>query len=451
MGSIKAPAMAAWADYFGLGSISPLLPFFCLKYADSLESVGFILSAQYGGVILGSTLGGLFSDRIGRRNTLLIALTGDVIFFTATGFVQTVNLMVVVRAFAGIFTPLTAAIAWLLDDAGEDMGKRARNQGIFGMCSIIGFMSGAAMGGFMGFGLFEIVNCACGALALVALGFTINSSEPERPNADMKPEGKIDIFRSAMFISLAVAYFVIGLQFTGITTLVAIILPDRYDYVEWQIATSLMCITFVHFLFMASLKKLTAAFGTVNLILTSFLMAMLGELAFLFEGFAYSSDISCNFWLFMCTMVLPIGMTGCNILAPTVADKYGKNARGATVGMLRTIFNVGQALGPAYGVKLYNTQSNIGVGAMFFVCQFVLMVLTMIFLVWVWKFGGGGGGGEGGNDGSKHVVPSTPSQHSKVNPGNWQERLEGEEGDEEKGLVMVQIKTPEETKREADI
>ena len=75
----------------------------------------------------------------------MIALTGDVIFFTMTGFVESIEMMMAVRFLAGLSTPLTACIAWLLDAAGEDVGVRARNQGMFGMCSVIGFMLGGEL------------------------------------------------------------------------------------------------------------------------------------------------------------------------------------------------------------------------------------------------------------------------------------------------------------------
>jgi len=61
---IVSPVSAAFADYFGLGSISPLLPFFVMEFnPGSQEPLGWILSFQYFGVVLGSTLAGMFSDR----------------------------------------------------------------------------------------------------------------------------------------------------------------------------------------------------------------------------------------------------------------------------------------------------------------------------------------------------------------------------------------------------
>jgi len=91
------------------------------------------------------------SDKIGRRNTLLIALTGDVVFFTLSGFAPSITAMCVIRLAAGFFTPLAPSIAWLIDAAGDDDGRKARNQGVFGMSSLTGFMMGAAIGGFMGY------------------------------------------------------------------------------------------------------------------------------------------------------------------------------------------------------------------------------------------------------------------------------------------------------------
>jgi MFS family permease len=108
--------MAAFADYFGLGAISPILPFFVDQFTPgSQDATGHILSFQYGGVILGSLLAGAVSDRIGRRNTLLIMLAGDVVFFTLTGFADDLGgiyAMMAIRFFAGLFTPLAPCIAW---------------------------------------------------------------------------------------------------------------------------------------------------------------------------------------------------------------------------------------------------------------------------------------------------------------------------------------------------
>jgi len=125
--SLKTPISAAFADYFGLGCISPLIPFFVQEHGGSSTSIGHILTAQYSGVIIGSTLAGTFSDKIGRRKTLITALTGDVLFFSLTAFANSINSMIGVRFLAGLCTPLTASIAWLLDVGGDD-GTKAKNQ-----------------------------------------------------------------------------------------------------------------------------------------------------------------------------------------------------------------------------------------------------------------------------------------------------------------------------------
>jgi MFS family permease len=104
--------VAAFADYFGLGAMTPLLPFFVQAQDPAVADayVGYILTAQYSGVVLGSAIVGTLSDRLGRRTVLLAALTGDVVFFTLTGFITDPNLMIVVRFFAGCFVSQARAI-----------------------------------------------------------------------------------------------------------------------------------------------------------------------------------------------------------------------------------------------------------------------------------------------------------------------------------------------------
>jgi len=182
--TVKPALLGSAVDYFGLGLVTPLLPFFCTEFAGSVDSVGYVLSAQYLGVIFGSAAVGYLSDRIGRKNTLMIALAGDVIFFSLTGFVKTVPTMCVVRLFAGLFTPLAACIAWVQDAAGNDELARAKNQGYFGGSAVIGFMSGAAAGGILGYSSFTAMNCVCGAFALFALVYTFFSLEPTRPHSE---------------------------------------------------------------------------------------------------------------------------------------------------------------------------------------------------------------------------------------------------------------------------
>jgi cyanate permease len=244
------------------------------------------------------------------------------------------------------------------------------------------------MAGLAGFSLFSVVNCVCGGFAFLALLLTFRSTEPSRPNADAVPSGVGDIMRSKEFLSLAVVYGVVGVQFTGATSLIGVVLPEKFGFSEWQVAVSFIVMTVVHFLLMANLKGLTAKFGTPTLIISSYSLAILGHVLFLFK-FSFKSLPSTLFLFLISTLVLPLAMTGANMLAPGVADKYGENARGATIGMLRTTFNVGQAIGPAFAVSLYNVKNELNDGFVFFALQGAFMAFATACFAAVWVLGKG--------------------------------------------------------------
>ena len=107
--------LSGGADYFGLGLIAPLLPFWLEERNYDVKYIGWIQSAQYFGVILGSVFFGRISDKYGRRCAILIALGGDIILFAWTGFVSSAIVLMVTRFLVGCFTPLVSTISWIID------------------------------------------------------------------------------------------------------------------------------------------------------------------------------------------------------------------------------------------------------------------------------------------------------------------------------------------------
>lgn len=73
--------LAGGCDYFGLGVISPLLPYYVRSLGEDEIWIGAVQTAQYCGVICGSIILGRAADTFGRRITMAVALMGDVVFF----------------------------------------------------------------------------------------------------------------------------------------------------------------------------------------------------------------------------------------------------------------------------------------------------------------------------------------------------------------------------------
>jgi nitrate/nitrite transporter NarK len=288
------------------------------------------------------------------------------------------------------------------------------------MSSVIGFLSGSAMSGFAGYNNFRPSQLATAVLALVAFVTTYRATEPERVNGSAKPEGLSRIVKNSQFVSLAVSYFVTGLQFTGLTTLVGILMMQKFDFQPYQISIMFMAMTVMHFSLMVNLRWLTAKFGAVNNIIAAYCLAIIAHAIFMTDP-AYHTSAICASLLLISSVVLPIGMTGGNLLAPSVADKYGKNARGATVGLLRTVFNVGQAIGPAYAVWAIAIDvdsvgglSFLAPGFGFFALQIVAMLIAVSGLWIHWKLDKG--------TGQETYVPSSAKGDMKPPSGGWAER-----------------------------
>ena len=116
--SIWPAICAGGIDYFGLGIVTPLLPYWLFDHDADLTWLGTITTAQYLGVIIGSYLFGKLSDTHGRKAAIEWALLGDVLFFLLTANAFSPVFLTIIRFFTGMATPLTATLAWI-SDAGK--------------------------------------------------------------------------------------------------------------------------------------------------------------------------------------------------------------------------------------------------------------------------------------------------------------------------------------------
>lgn len=183
----------------------------------------------------------------------------------------------------------------------------------------------------------------------------------------------------------------VGCQFTAITTLFSIVMMEQFGYVEYQVSLCLISTTFFHLVIMVNLARLMKIFKTgTNLIVMSYVAAVISHVGFLFDP-AYHTDLITASLFMFATLCLPLGMSCANVIAPNIADVFGTNARGSTLGILRTVFNIGQALGPSYGVILYKAggwggEGILANGGLFFAIQACMLLLSCGCLLRTWGF-----------------------------------------------------------------
>jgi MFS family permease len=368
--------LAGGCDYFGLGVISPLLPYYVRSLGEDEIWIGAVQTAQYCGVICGSIILGRAADTFGRRITMAVALMGDVVFFALTSIAPSVGLLIAVRFFAGVFTPLVASIAWVNDAAQGDQRVLAKNMAAWAVTMSLGFMIGSAVGGSLGQGYFGWLtgHLLSAGLALLALCYVVWVQAPPRKDSDVKPLNLDKICRSPEFLAMAALQVVSGICFTGCILMSILLFLELLDGSPLDLALFLIFTSIFHaFESFTILPASMSYFGSprAGMVGTSLITLAANILACF--SFTYSSKISAGAVLLLTSAHLPIFMTGANLIVPIYAERYGQNAKGAAIGFSRLCFNVGQMMGPIIAVSLFEVTYILWFGC--------LSVLQAVFLV----------------------------------------------------------------------
>jgi MFS family permease len=166
--------LTIFIDLLGFGIVIPLLPSFCINQLHTSESmIGLIAGIFSLMQFLFSPVWGSLSDRYGRKPILVMSLTGSVISYLLlslvfSGFILSTILLLISRAFAGIFSAnISAAQAVISDITSHE--ERTKGIGLISAAFALGFVFGPAIGGVLshhyGYG-FPVFVSAC--LALIA-------------------------------------------------------------------------------------------------------------------------------------------------------------------------------------------------------------------------------------------------------------------------------------------
>src|SRR3989442_13654435 len=150
--------ITAFIDMVGLLMIIPLLPFYVKELSGSGLTVlhlhigvgtitGFIVTAFTVAQLLSAPMWGRFSDRVGRRPTLLIALAASGIAYLIFGFAHSLLLLFVSRLVQGAGGGTVGVIQAYVADS-TDPKDRARALGWLSATTNLGVAVGPVLGSF---------------------------------------------------------------------------------------------------------------------------------------------------------------------------------------------------------------------------------------------------------------------------------------------------------------
>ncbi len=254
---------SAFLDMVGLLMIVPLLPFYVKKFGGDGTTVlsvplgigaltGIVVATFTLAQLLSAPLWGRFSDRFGRRPTLLIALLASALAYLVFGFADSLWLLVLSRLIQGAGGGTVGVIQAYVADSVEP-AQRARALGWLSAATNLGVAIGPVVGGaavvlgevdlMPGTGELRLHDAMPGVVAallcLLNMAFAFRwLAEPARhaPTAE-RPSVRAAFFSVLAHVDrpasrLILIYAIAIGAFQGITSVLALFLNARFGVTE---------------------------------------------------------------------------------------------------------------------------------------------------------------------------------------------------------------------------
>lgn len=226
--------LTVFVDLVGFGLILPQLPYYAERFGATGIWVGAILTAYSAAQLVGASLLGRLSDRVGRRPVLLMSLAGSASSFLVCGLAGSLWLLLLARALAGLFGgSIAAAQAYIADVTAPE--ERARYMGLLGASIGLGFVFGPALGsGLARFGFGAAAFAAAGLAALnLAFAFfrlpeTRGKDERRHAHSHLDWSNLLDALHHPSIGRLLAATFLSTLAFVAMETTFALLGEARF-------------------------------------------------------------------------------------------------------------------------------------------------------------------------------------------------------------------------------
>ena len=117
----------AFLDMVGALIIVPLLPYYASRLGGDAETVGILVGSFAVAQLVSAPLWGRFSDRFGRRPTLLVALAASAIAFVIFGYAESIVMLFLSRIVLGAGGGTVGVIQAYVADATEPKDRATTN------------------------------------------------------------------------------------------------------------------------------------------------------------------------------------------------------------------------------------------------------------------------------------------------------------------------------------
>lgn len=338
-------------DLIGFGIVIPILPFYAETYGANAFTLGLILTSYAGMQFLFSPLWGKLSDKIGRKNVLLMTMSGAILGMLILAMAPSLLWLFVGRIVAGIFgANISVATAYVTDITTEE--NRAKGMGLIGAAFGIGFILGPALGGLLAsHENYAIPFYFAAALGLLNVLYASRSLQEVHSKTKEVPPRLLQVLKSPGILQFCLLNFFFTAGVTQLEATFAFFMMKRFNYDARAVAYILVLMALIMVLVQGGLiRRLAPRFGERNLLLFG---GALLALAFI----AVPSSITVA-WLLI---PLSISSLGRGIAQPSLMSLVSKLAssreRGAVMGSFQSAASLARILGPVTAGFLFDRNS----------------------------------------------------------------------------------------------
>ena len=221
-----------------------LFPFFALyltsKFDVGMTEVGILFAAFAAASLVGSILGGAFTDRFGRKQIIIFSLIATSLTSVWMGLVNSLDTFFIVAVVAGITNVGGPAHQAMVADLLPEK-KRAQGYGILRVIMNLSVVIGPAIGGFLAAKSYLLLFITDAIISLIVAALVMSFIPETKPQAaeDQEEEsvaqtfgGYIDVFRNYVFVAFMLISILMGLVYMNLNTTLGVYLRDSFSFSE---------------------------------------------------------------------------------------------------------------------------------------------------------------------------------------------------------------------------
>lgn len=346
--------LTVFIDLVGFGIIIPLSPYLAREFGASALQVGLLMAIYSTFQFLMAPVWGQISDRVGRRPIILLSLFVAGISHIFFGIADSLTLLFLARALAGVGgANIATAMAYISDIT--ETKDRSKGMGIIGAAFGLGFVFGPAVGGFFGQYGDSAPAFVAGGICLTNFVFALfflPESRQRKPVGEQKRRRlahALKHFRSPkvgllMLLSLAITF-----SLANIEASLFLLVQDRF---HWNMTHASFGFAFVGVIMAFTqgflIRKLLPIFGERQLLRTGGLLFSLG---ILITGFSHSLSLTA---FAMVLLALGNGLFNPSVLG-LVSINSSQEEQGEVLGVMQSLSALSRITGPPIGGWLYQS------------------------------------------------------------------------------------------------